>query len=265
MAREPEHDDKRGDIASRQTERIYLSPEIVRQRQRTLEILAPAKGEHILDIGCGPGLLAHDLALEVGPGGRVTGVDKDPAMLDLARRRCAELPQVDLLEGEATDLPATNSTLDAVTCAQVLLYVEDVERAIATMHRVLKPGGRAVIVETDWRSLVLSSAAPELTETMITAWDRAVASPNLPVRLGPLLRARGFAAVRVEAFPVLSTHCRTGGYAAGMAEHLARTARENGSVTTEQSARWLKDLERLDAEGAYFFCVNRFIFSTVKA
>jgi len=162
VAEEPAY----GDQASRQTERIYLSPEIVRQRQRTLELLAPAKGERILDIGCGPGLLAHDVALEVGPGGRVTGLDKSPAMLALARARCAGLPQVDLVEGEATDPPAEDATLDAVTCAQVLLYVEDVEGALGAMHRVLKPGGRAVIVETDWRSLVLNSESPELTETM---------------------------------------------------------------------------------------------------
>lgn len=254
-----------GDKESRQTERIYLAPEIVRQRQRTLETLTPAKDEHILDIGCGPGLLAHDLALEVGPGGRVTGLDKSPAMLDLARARCAGLAQVDLVEGDATHLPADEATLDAVTCAQVLLYVEDVERAVGAMHRVLKPGGRAVIVETDWRSLVLNSASPELTERMIAAWDRAVASPNLPACLGPLLRGRGFGAAHVEAFPVLATQCREGSYAAGMTDHLARVARENGDVTTAESRRWLKDLERLDAEGAYFFCVNRFIFSTVKA
>jgi len=261
MVKEP----GRGDNAARHTERIYGSPEIVRQRQRTLEILAPAKGEHILDIGCGPGLLAHDLALEVGPAGRVTGLDNSPAMLDLARTRCTGLSQVDLIEGEATNLPAGDATLDAVTCAQVLLYVEDVEAALGAMQRVLKPGGRAVIVETDWRSLVLNSADPGLTETMIAAWDRAAASPNLPVRLGPRLRARGFAAVRVEAFPVLSTQCRAGGYAAGMTAHLARAARDSGSVTTAQSRGWLTDLERLDEEGAYFFCVNRFIFSAVKA
>lgn len=58
-------------------------------------------------------------------------------------------------------------------------------------------GGRTVIVETNWRSLVLNNAAPELTETMIAAWDRAVANPNPPARLGSVLRARGFTAGRV--------------------------------------------------------------------
>lgn len=178
------------DTESRHTERIYQSPEIARQRLRTLEILAPAKGEHIMDIGCGPGLLAYDLALEVGGSGRVTGVDNSPSMLELARARCASLPQVDLIEGDAVDLPSEDAAVDGVTCTQVLLYVEQVDKAIAAMYRVLKPGGRAVIVETDWRSAVINSVDSALTERMIAAWDRAVPSPNLPARLGSLLRAR---------------------------------------------------------------------------
>lgn len=250
---------------SKHTERIYLSPEVVRQRLRTLEVLAPVKGEHVMDIGCGPGLLAYDLALEVGSGGRVTGVDTSPSMLKLARTRCAALPQVQLAEGDAVDLPAENASLDAVTCTQVLLYVEQVEAVIASMHRTLKPGGRAVIVETDWRSAVLNSSDFALTEKMIAAWDVSVPSPNLPVRLGPMLRAQGFAALRIEAFPILSTHSRDGGYAAGMTEQFARSARESGEVTAAESRRWLNELERLDDEGGYFFCVNRFIFSAVKA
>lgn len=261
MVKEFEYDE----AESRNTERIYLSPEVARQRLRTLEVLGPARGEHVLDIGCGPGLLAHDLALEVGPGGRVIGIDTSPSMLALARARCESLPQVELIHGDAVDLPAGDASVDAVTCTQVLLYVEDVERAVASMQRVLKPGGRVVIVETDWRSAVLNSAHPALTESMIAAWDRAVPSPNLPERLRPLLHTQGFAAVRVEAFPMLSTHRREGGYAAGMTEQFARSARESGAVTAAQSREWLSDLERLDEEGACFFCVNRFVFAAVKA
>ncbi len=61
-----EYDEK----AARATERSYLSPEIVRQRLRTLAVLALRAGEHVLNVGCGPGLLAHDMALQVGTSGR---------------------------------------------------------------------------------------------------------------------------------------------------------------------------------------------------
>ena len=90
-----EYDEK----AARATERGYLSPEIVRQRLRTLQVLALRAGEHVLDVGCGPGLLAHDMALQVGTSGWVTGIDKSEAMLKLARQRCAHLSQVELTQG----------------------------------------------------------------------------------------------------------------------------------------------------------------------
>jgi ubiquinone/menaquinone biosynthesis C-methylase UbiE len=55
------------------------------------------------------------------------------------------------------------------------------------MHRVLKPGGRIAIIETDWRGTVLNSFDDSLTRKMLAAWDDAVSSPNLPVKLGPLM------------------------------------------------------------------------------
>ena len=97
-----EYDEK----AARATERSYLSPEIVRQRLCTLAVLALRAGEHGLDVGCGPGLLAHDMALQVGTSGRVAGIDKSEAMLKLARQRCAHLSQVKLSQGEAENLSA---------------------------------------------------------------------------------------------------------------------------------------------------------------
>ncbi len=89
------------DKTARDTERSYLSAEIVRQRLRTLEVLALRAGEHVLDVGCGPGLLTHDMALQVGVDGRVVGVDTSEAMLKLARQRCSHLSHVELTQGEA--------------------------------------------------------------------------------------------------------------------------------------------------------------------
>ncbi len=98
----------------------------------------------------------------------------------------------------------------------------------------------------------------------MAAWDQAVPSPNLPVRLGPLLRQHGFTAVRVEAIPILSTTYVAEGFSVGILAQFARLARESGVVSEAESQNWLKKLERLGTEDAYFFCVNRFLFSAVK-
>ena len=85
-----EYDEK----AAREIERSYIAPEIVLQRSRTLEALALHSGEYVLDAGCGTGLLTQELAMAVGSGGWVVGVDNSPAMLELATQRCQGLPQV---------------------------------------------------------------------------------------------------------------------------------------------------------------------------
>ena len=260
MASKFEYDEKE----SKNTERAYLAPEVVRQRMRTLEVLSPRVGECIIDVGCGPGLLVHDLAIEVGATGRVVGVDTSQPMLELAEHRCADLSQVELIEGDAANLTADDATFDAVACIQLLLYIEDIDGVLEEIHRVLKPGGRVAIIETDWRGAVLSSTDPALTDKMMVGWDQAVPSPNLPVRLGPLLRQHGFTAVRVEAIPILSTSYVAGGWPVGMMDQFARLARESGTVSEAESKNWLNDIERLGAEDAYFFCVNRFLFSAVK-
>ena len=109
----------------------------------------------------------------------MVGVDTSVPMLGLAEHRCADLPQVELLEGDATDLTAGEATFDAAACIQVLLYIDNTDKALSEIYRVLKPGGRVVIMETDWRGMVLNNTDYALTDKMAAAWDRTVPSPNL--------------------------------------------------------------------------------------
>jgi ubiquinone/menaquinone biosynthesis C-methylase UbiE len=185
-------------------------------------------------------------------------------MIKLAEKRCSQFSNVAFVECDATDLDIDDASADAVTCIQVLLYIADVDKALAEMHRVLKPGGRAIIMETDWRSAVLNSNDEILTEKIIEAWDKAVPSARLPARLEPLLLRAGFTSVQAEAFPLLSTDCTPNGYSMTMMTQCAEAACKQGIITKSESQDWLEALARLGAEDAYFFCVNRFLFSAVK-
>ncbi len=249
---------------SKKTELGYLSPEVAQQRQRTLAALGLQAGERVMDVGCGPGLLAQDMALAVGPGGQVTGFDLSPDMLALAQKRCAGLPQVAFDQGTIEKLPAASDSLDAVACIQVLLYVEDVTRALKEIHRILKPGGRIAVLETDWRGLVINSDDDALLRKIIAGWDSAVASPNLPTRLAPLLRSLGFAAIKTEAIPILSTSYRPDSFSGSTAAWFAHHALEQGLISQAELAGWQDDQAQKARENAYFFCINRFLFSAVK-
>lgn len=253
------------DKEARATDRAYLTPDIVRQRMATLDALQLRAGEKVLDVGCGTGLLAYDLGQLTGPKGEVLGIDLSDDMLRYATERCEEQPQVRFAQGDCTALAAPAEHFDAVVCTQVLLYVEDVDAALAEFRRVLKPGGRLAVLETDWRGAVLSSSDDALTRRILTAWELAMASPNLPPSMIPRLLAAGFVAPRAEAVPILNTSFSPGNFSRDMAKGFARYAERQEVISAEERVAWVADLERLEAERGYFFCVNRFLFSAIKA
>lgn len=250
--------------AAQRIERSYQTPEIIRQRLNTLDALALRAGERVLDAGCGTGLLAESMAGQVGSQGGVVGVDNSAAMLAVAQQRCAQLQQVELREASITELDFEAQSFDAASCTQVLLYVDQVELALEQLHRLLKPGGRLAIIETDWRGLVLNNQDEALTRRILDAWDGAVASPNLPVKLGAMLRRLGFSALRIEPIPVLNTSYLESNFSAGMVQFFAKNALDKNLISEDESKRWQAQLEQLGAQQEYFFCVNRFLFSAVK-
>ncbi len=81
---------------------------------------------------------------------------------------------------------------------QVLEYVADVDGAIAEIHRVLRPGGRAVIWDVDWATVSWQSGDDERMRAMLDAWDKHLVHKSIPRVLAPSLRNGGFDNVTVE-------------------------------------------------------------------
>ena len=104
------------------------------------------RGEQVLDVACGTGLVSLQAAAATGPGGRVVGTDISERMVERAReeagRRSVEHVVFQRVDAEALDLP--DAAFDAAICALGLMYVPDPLRALQEMHRTLAPGGRAV-------------------------------------------------------------------------------------------------------------------------
>ena len=96
------------------------------------------------DLGCGTGQVAASLAPFVA---RVIAVDGSAAMLQAARKRLSGFDNVELRRGDLEELPIDDGRLDAATLMLVLHHVPEPEKALAETARVLKPGGRAVIVD----------------------------------------------------------------------------------------------------------------------
>jgi len=120
-------------------------------RDRVLENARLRKGETLLDVGSGDGLIAFGALDLVGETGRILFSDISRDLLDHGRKLAGEMGVMDRCEfllAPADDLSALGgSSADAVTTRSVLIYVEDKRRAFEEFHRVLKPGGRLSIFE----------------------------------------------------------------------------------------------------------------------
>src|SRR4051812_3956515 len=109
-----------------------------------VERLAPAPGEHALDIGAGRGAATFPLAEAVGPTGRVDAIDVSPAMVELTRRVVQDrgLEHVHVMVGDATDPQLVEGSYDLVASSLVLFFLPDAEEALRRWRPLLRPGGR---------------------------------------------------------------------------------------------------------------------------
>jgi demethylmenaquinone methyltransferase / 2-methoxy-6-polyprenyl-1,4-benzoquinol methylase len=117
-------------------------------RQRAVDRAEVGPGSDALDVCCGTGDLALELRRRIGADGRVVGCDFSEPMLDLARQKSGErgLP-VEFGRADALDLPYGDASFDAVTVGFGARNLADLEKGLAEMARVLRPGGRLVILE----------------------------------------------------------------------------------------------------------------------
>lgn len=118
-----------------------------RWRRAAVETAALAAGDQVIDVACGTGKLASLLADQVGPFGRVVGVDLSPAMVGLARATQPDVVQLEFRVGDALALPFEPGTFDAATIGFGLRNLADFEAGFRELARVVRPGGRVVCLE----------------------------------------------------------------------------------------------------------------------
>lgn len=140
------------------------------------------------DLGCGTGQLTEMLAPHVH---RVVAVDASPDMLDAARARVGESPNVEIRQGELEALPLEADELDAALLSLVLHYAADPARALTEVARVLQPGGRVLVVD------MLPHDREEYQQHMGHVWLGFSEK-----QIGRFLTGAGFGNVRIRALPV---------------------------------------------------------------
>lgn len=242
-------------------ERMARTRDMVRQRSEIMRLLSPVRGEEILELGSGNGILVRELIEAVGPEGRVAGLDASDAILEMARHIC---PKGEFLHGDALDLPFVRETFDAVVAAQVFCFLDDVDCAIAETYRVLKPGGRLIVLDTDWDTLIWQSDDPELMKRVMKVYQAVYTNAHLPRSLPQKLAHAGFSNVDVESFVVLNTGFGDDTYARQTAGFATSIMESSADFSSREQTAWLESQEELARTGGFFFSLNRYLISAHK-
>ena len=251
------------DATFRLMEEFNASAGATSRRARLQEVLALKPGEHVLDVGPGPGHYAFEMSSTVGDTGRVTGVDNAKDSLEAAQRRCSGLANVSFHLGDAADLPFNEANFDAVLSTQTFEYLPNVGAALGEIFRVLKSGGRVLIHDTEWDAWAWHSSDRARMNRIMEVWDKHLADPHLPQTLGSKLTAAGFRDVDIEPLVHVETTYDPASMSAILIKFVGGYVTSQG-VPDSVATAWADDLRALGSRGEYFFSSNEYIFTGVK-
>lgn len=155
-----------------QTQRLTMlldvqaaQPGVVRLRDWAFERLAPALGETAVDVGSGTGAVVVRLAGHVGPAGNAIGIEPNPALREVAGSRAESAGSTAVfLDGAADELPLEDASVDVVVCERVLQHLGDPDAAVREFARVLRPGGRVAVLDSDWATSIVHPGDPEMLD-----------------------------------------------------------------------------------------------------
>ena len=250
---------------TRKVEALYQTPGVVARRRVIGDKIALKRGERVVDIGSGPGFLVKEMAEAVGPSGSVLGIDVSDAMLTMAQSRCSELDWAAFKQGDALDLPAEDQDFDVAVSVQVYEYIQDVDRALSEMHRVLRPGGRALVVSLDWNSLAWHASDEGRMSKVMDEFAAHCAHKSLPVTLGPRMVRAGLSITDRHVIPQLETEFDEASYSTQVIPIVASFVAARPGFEAEETQAWVDDLRDVGKRGDYFFCLNQYLFSARRS
>ncbi|WP_328335014.1 methyltransferase domain-containing protein [Streptomyces sp. NBC_00455] len=227
-----------------------------RLREWAHHTLAARPGERALDIGAGTGSETQVLAAAVADGGTATGVEPNPGLREVAERRAAEArSSARFVPGDAYALPVEDAGLDVVWCERVFQHLTEPDRAAAEIARVLRPGGRVALLDTDWATTILHPGDPEVVAVLTGGALTMAANPNAGRRLAGQLAAVGLEIDDLGSQALIQDHRKVSWTIIRM---LGETAVQRELITEQQRDQLYADLTAAAERSALHMSVTMF-------
>jgi SAM-dependent methyltransferase len=231
-------------------------------KQHAYAALEVAEGGRVLDVGCGVGGDVRAIAQLVGRTGHVVGLDFAESFLVEARRQSVDHTTVEYRRGDAHALPFPDAAFDAARSERVLQHLADPAAALAEMRRVTRLGGRVVVTEPDWDTLVVDLPEHLALERRILAirTDAGTRNGRMGRALPRLFRGAGLAEIDVMPAAAYVSDYRVANEGCAL-EHAATLAREAGAVSEAEAETWVNALRAQAAAGLFWCAVMVFTVS----
>lgn len=257
--------DASGQIADHVTYLDRVASRVKDRRLRCFERLWLQPCAVVLDAGSGMGDVAVMLASLVGPEGRAVGIDRSAQLVERARARARDVANVDYQVGDLTSLPFDDATFDAAYSERVFIHLDDPNSAMRELHRVLRPGGRLVIVDPDHSRAAIDADDAELADLLTARLDQAMANFRSGRRLRSQAVLAGFVDVEVEAEVRIVTDRDE--YQALVPRPVASRVDglvAEGIIDRERAEAFLADLDVRAAQGRFQVTVVSYVVAAAK-
>jgi SAM-dependent methyltransferase len=218
--------------------------------------LAAGPGERALDIGAGTGSVTQALAAAVAPGGSAIGVEPNPGLRAVAEQRAAQAGSAaGFVDGDALTLPAGDAEIDMAWCERVFQHLDEPGKAAAEIARVLRPGGRVALLDTDWATTILHPGDPEVVAALAGLTLRAAANPYAGRKLLGYVAAAGLVVDDIGSQALVQDHRNANWQLIRM---LGESAVQAALITAEQRERLYADLSAAAEQGSLHMSVTMF-------